>query len=333
MPVNKKNIVLMFPGQGSQYLHMGGNFLSANKKYIHYFDTASIAAGKNIIDIIEDNNGMGELLNNTRYSQIAIYTLSCALNDYLLNEKIINADKICIAAGHSLGDYSALYACGAFNFKEGAQLVCFRSRAMAETAEKSGRNMAMAAVIGLYPADIEEVLKSFKGKVYMANINDCLQTVISGYAEDIIKASEALKKEGAKKVITLKVNIASHCPLMKQPSEMLENYLTENFKKFNDLKIKFFSSTEVREIKAGQLRDTLTGQLLNPVRWKDSIEKIVSGFTCNSGNGNFEKLVFIEIGPQKVLSGLVKRILSDKNPEDFEIFNTDSIEEIERINS
>lgn len=333
MPVNKKNIVLMFPGQGSQYLHMGSSFLSANNKYMHYFDIASIAAGKNIIDIIEDNNGMGELLNNTRYSQIAIYTLSCALNDYLLEEKIIKPDKVYVATGHSLGDYSALYACGAYSFKEGAELVCFRSRAMAETAEKNGKEMAMAAVIGLYPADIEKVLKSFKGKVYMANINDSLQTVISGYAGDIIEASEALKKEGAKKVITLKVNIASHCPLMKQSSEMLEKYLTENFKNFNDFKINFFSSTEAGEIGTGQLKNTLTGQLLNPVRWKDSIEKIIYGFDCNFGNGNSEKMVFIEIGPQKVLSGLVKRIISDKNPEDFEIFNTDSIEEIERIYS
>jgi [acyl-carrier-protein] S-malonyltransferase len=315
----KIEAMVMFPGQGSQSICMGAEFLNENKEYAKYLEIAGDVFGENLIDIINNKDGRGELLDQTQYSQISIYSLSCALNDYLFDKADMEKLSVKIVTGHSLGDYSALYSCGAFDFRQGAELVSYRGKLMADFA-KIGR-MMMAALIGSDFETIESVLKDFTGKVFVANYNDYSQIVISGIAEDVLRAGEELKTKGAKRFIPLKVSIASHCPLMKEVSLNLEDYISNNFQEFPALDHNFFSSTELRLIDRNQIKETLVNQLLNPVRWVDTIEKALTG----------EINLFIEVGPGKVLSGLVKRIAAKLGRDDIMILNMDSLSDIDNL--
>lgn len=364
--------ILMFPGQGSQSIGMGAEFLNENKEYSKYFKMASDVFGEDLLDIINNKDGRGELLDQTQYSQITIYSLSCALNDYLFKQEDLEKSFVKTVVGHSLGDYSALYSCGAFNFRQGAELVSFRGKLMAdfanggqaagqiipdnpnniisvndkspesdllpgitsyqgiktnlsvtENSDNSPKKMMMAAVIGSDFETIAGVLKGFSRNVFIANYNDYSQIVISGMAEDVLKAGEELKSRGAKRFIPLKVSIASHCPLMKEVSLSLENYISAKFQGFPDLGLKFFSSTELSYIDKNQIKEILVNQLISPVRWVNSIEEILAdGITA-----------FIEVGPGKVLSGLIKRIASKLGREDIMIFNMDSLNDINNLKS
>jgi [acyl-carrier-protein] S-malonyltransferase len=175
----------------------------------------------------------------------------------------------------------------------------------------------MAAVLGAESGPIEKVLESFKDRVFIANYNDYTQIVISGYADDTRKAIEALKESGIKKVIPLKVSIASHCPIMADVSDKLGSFIDENID-FNDPGLPFLSTTEVDYIGGKGLKNTLTGQLVNPIRWYSSIESCL-----DKGIDTF-----IEIGPGKVLSGLVMRI-ARKNNKKVSIMNTNDLKDIE----
>jgi len=337
---NGKNVVLMFPGQGSQYMDMGSDFFEKNNKFLEYLKTASSFLGKDLLKIIRNVDSMGNLIDDTRFSQIAIFCVSSAINDYLMNDCRIDKSRITAAIGNSLGDYSALYCCGAFNFTEGARLVIFRGNLMGSYTDtdpigegvsgqdkadaESGKKMMMAAVLGADIKTICSVLKKYKETVFIANYNDYSQTVISGYKEYVLKASEEIKEAGAKKIIPLKVSIASHCPLMKDAATKLSYYIEENFDNFssiNGLNPHIFSSTRVRKIDKSEIKETLVNQLISPIKWVDSIENLIAGGTN----------VFIEIGPGKVLSGLVKRIAHAKECREISIFNTDSVQEIENL--
>jgi len=330
---NKKNMVLMFPGQGSQSAGMSLEFLEANNKYLDYLDTSSNIFGENLIDILKNQDEKGSLIDRTQYSQILIYTVSAILNDYLFNDCRLNPAKVNAVLGHSLGDYGALYSCGAFDFAKGAELVSFRGKLMAGVSgnfkdssqdgnlhdlRQGQKEMMMAAVIGSDIGTISEVLSNYSSSVFVANYNDYSQIVISGYADDVLKAGEELKTRGAKRVLPLKVSIASHCPLMKKVSEELGIFIEKNISSFNELKMDFFSSTEVSKISSDMIKDVLVRQLTNPVKWVGSIEKALS----EGAN------TFIEIGPGKVLSGLVRRIASKAGMEDLQIYSMDSSEEI-----
>ena len=365
-------VILMFPGQGSQSIGMGAEFLNENIEYSKYFEIASDAFGEDILDIVNNKGGSGELLDQTQYSQIAIYSLSCALNDYLFKQKGFEKSSVKTVVGHSLGDYSALYSCGAFNFRQGAELVSFRGKLMADFAnggkvkgriipdvlnniisenDKSPeikslsgiestrvlktnfaipentvnplKKMMMAAVLGLDYETISNVLKAFSRNVFIANYNDYSQIVISGMEEDVLKAGEELKSRGAKRIVPLKVSIASHCPLMKEVSLSLENYISAKFPGFPDLGINFFSSTGLSYIGKNQITKTLVNQLISPVRWVNAIEELLTK----------EITVFIEVGPGKVLSGLIKRIASKLGREDITIFSMDSLSDINNLKS
>jgi len=257
------------------------------------------------------------LLDNTRFSQISIYSLSCALNDYIIGELSVNKRLISTLLGHSLGEYSALYSSGAYSFKQGAELVWYRGKIMSEANQKT--EGMMAAVLGTEINVIEGVLAGFKDKVYVANYNDYSQTVISGYKQEVREAVSDLIEHGAKRVIPLKVNIASHCPLMAEVSNRLEEFIGKNIK-FGDMKLPFFSTTEVGYKNKNDLVKTLTGQLTNPIRWVESIE-----YLLDRGIN-----VFLEIGPGKVLSGLVGRIARKKGREVM-VLNTSKTEDIEDL--
>ena len=321
-----KDIILMFPGQGSQSEGMGLEFLSKNERYYKYFNIASSIFGENLVDILINKGEKGSLIDMTQYCQVLIYSLSCALNDYLFSTCGMDADRVGAVLGHSLGDYSALYCSGAYEFEKGAEIVCLRGKLMASISNSGPdsdtvqpvKQMMMAAVIGSDLNTISDVVKDYKDSVFIANYNEYSQIVISGYAEELLKAGEEMKNRGAKRFLPLKVKIASHCPLMKTVSEKLEEYLDKDFTGFNDFKIDFFSSTSVEKISKDKIKDTLVNQIISPVWWVDSIETVIMAGIVS----------FIEVGPGKVLSGLVKRIASKMGREDIRVFNMDSLAEI-----
>lgn len=318
-----KKIVLMFPGQGSQYTGMVKQFLMSKPEYIRYYRISGEVFGENIIDIVNDKDGKGIYLNDTRYSQIAIYTLSCMINDFIFKELKLKKENIYCAIGHSLGDYGALYSCGAYDFITGAKIVVFRSKLMSEISNSgdSTDEMGMAAVIGSDFNTVRNVLRNYKNRVFIANFNDYHQIVISGYKDDLLHAGEEIKKIKAKRIIPLNVNVASHCPLMLQASRSLFGFLKNMNINFNNLIYEFFSSTIAGPAEKNKLKDILVEQLIKPVRWTDSMEKIIGS----------DIRVFIEIGPGKVLSGLVKRILNQHGKDDIPVFNTDSMDDIENL--
>lgn len=306
----------MFPGQGSQSEKMGQQFLRFNDGYAKYFDISSTAIKKNILRIINGEDPVNTLAD-TKFSQIAIYTLSCALYDYIKDELSLNMDYVDTVLGHSLGEYSALYACGAYDFKSGARLVSYRGEIMSKEDKIAGG--MMAAVLGADKDSINEVLKGYKDKVFIANYNDYTQIVLSGYKQELEKAILDLKNNNIKNIIPLKLNTASHCPLMKNVSLSLENYLEKNIK-FRSMDLPFFSTTEAGYKDKDSLGKTLAGQLLNPIRWVDSIK-----YMLDKGIS-----IFIEIGPGKVLTGLVRRI-AKKNNKDILVLNTNGLEGLEEL--
>ena len=306
----------MFPGQGSQYTDMGGEFLGANSKYRRYFEISSEIVGKDILKIISGSD-KDNSLDNTRFSQISIYTLSCALNDYIVNDLFINRKCIDTVLGHSLGEYSALYSGGAYSFEQGMKLVGYRGKIMSE-ADRSAKGM-MAAVLGTGISIIEDVLGGFKDRVFVANYNDYLQIVISGYENAVGEAIKELKSRGVRKIIPLKVGIASHCPLMKEVSDKLGRFIEENVK-LTEMKLPFFSTTGVAYKDRNDIKKTLAGQLTGPIRWVDSIE-----YLLGKGVG-----IFVEVGPGGVLSGLVSRI-AQRSGKDIIILDTNKMEDIENL--
>ncbi len=316
-----KKILLMFPGQGSQYIGMGNDFLNKNNEFMEYFNISGLLIEHNLLDILNNINNEGSLLEQTQYSQISIFSLSSAINDYLFKKNVINKNSNCdfTVIGHSLGDYSAIYSSGMLDYKNTGRLVAYRGKIMAEAGSQI--DGMMAAVIGADKDIILDVLKKYENRVFVANLNDYLQTVISGYAKDMINAINDLKNSGVMKIIPLKVSIASHCPIMKEVSEKLGNHLNNNFDSFAAPEFDYFSATQVSYIDNYILKEVLVQQLVKPVRWLDSIEYMLKN--------NFE--IFIEIGPGKVLSRLVKRIASRCGIEDKKIFSTDSQSEIESV--
>ena len=304
----------MFPGQGSQHEKMGQQFLRFNGSSYKYFETAGEIIGRDLAKIIngqDPDNSLG----NTKFSQISIYALSCALFDYLSEDLSLNMNSIDTVMGHSLGEYSALYSCGAYDFKTGAELVAYRGNIMSN-ADRSAKGM-MAAVLGVEAGPLEEILKEYRDRVFIANYNDYTQIVISGYEEDVKIVIAGLKEKGIKKVIPLKVNIASHCPLMGEVSKKLGDFIGKNIS-FKEPGLSFLSTTETKYIGKSGLKKTLTGQLTNPIQWVDSI-KLLLDKGVNT---------FIEIGPGKVLSGLVLRIARN-NKKNIDIMNTKDLGNIE----
>jgi [acyl-carrier-protein] S-malonyltransferase len=324
----KKKIVFMFPGQGSQKMGMGIDLLEKIDRYAEYLKITEDLLGMDLKKIICGQDSEKSNLDDTRYSQIAIFTLSTAIFDHIIYDLKMDKSKISAVIGHSLGDYSALYSSGAFTFDDAAELVIFRGSLMGSYAHKNsnntGRDMLMAAVLGTDSQVIKRVLNKYENTVFIANYNDHSQTVISGYEDQVLKASDEIKEAGAKRIIPLKVSIASHCPLMVEVSKRLGSYIEKKFDDFEDiydLKPDFFSTTELRYINKGAIRQNLVSQLVIPVRWVDSIEKLLSD----------EFDVFVEIGPGKVLSGLVRRIAKSGGHEGISIFNTDSPLDMENL--
>ena len=262
----------LFAGQGAQKLGMASDLYATYPVVKETFDTASRILGYDLRELIDSNE---EKLNQTRYTQPAILTTSVAIYR-LLAENGITPD---IVAGLSLGEYSALVAAGALSFEDAVALVAKRGEFM-ETAAPAGSGK-MVAVMNIDPSLIEEICQkaSEKGVVTPANYNTPAQIVIGGEVEAVDYAVELLKEAGAKRLIPLNVSGPFHTA-------------------FNDFTLPLVGNTEAQIMKSEDVKALLARQVMEPVRFYDSIATIQE----------FGVDEVIEIGPGKVLSGFLKKI-------------------------
>ena len=300
-------VAFIFPGQGSQYVGMAKEFIENFSEAKEVFDTASAALGYDLA--LLTTHGPAEKLNLTENTQPAILAASIAIQR-VLEKKGLFAGAV---AGHSLGEYSAITAAGGFELKEVIALVQKRGRYMQE-AVPAGTGL-MAAILGMEREAVEKTcLEAAKnGIVAPANYNSPGQIVIAGEKKAVEKAIELAKAAGAKKVVPLAVSVPSHCAMMKAAGEKLAKELEHVTIK--DLRIPVVNNADAKFIRSAKdLRPSLIRQISSPLYWEDSINTMTAdGFDT-----------FIELGPGKVLSGLVKRIAKEAkilNVEDIKSMN------------
>ncbi|GGW67646.1 [acyl-carrier-protein] S-malonyltransferase [Winogradskyella epiphytica] len=278
----------IFPGQGAQFSGMGLDLYENSPIAQELFEKANSILGFHITDIMFE--GSAEDLKETKVTQPAIF-----LHSVILAKTLGDSFKPDMVAGHSLGEFSALVAAGALTFEDGLKLVSQRAQAMQKACEL--QPSTMAAVLGLEDEVVEKVCASTEGVVVAANYNCPGQLVISGEVEAINKACEALKEAGARRALVLPVGGAFHSPLMEPAREELAAAIenTTFSKPFCPIYQNVTASaiTDENEIKAN-----LISQLTAPVRWTQSVQQMVADGAKH----------FTEVGPGKVLQGLVKKI-------------------------
>jgi [acyl-carrier-protein] S-malonyltransferase len=284
-------VAFIFPGQASQYSGMGKELAEKYPAARAIFDEADKALGFSISRICFE--GTEEELKQTAYTQPAILTVSVAAL-WALSEKRIGAEFV---AGHSLGEYSALVAAGTLNFAEAVKLVHKRGKYMQE-AVPAGQG-AMAAILGLSPAVVADACKRAAegGVCAPANLNSPEQTVISGEAAAVKRAVEIASQLGAKRAVILPVSAPFHSAMMMPAQEKLEKDLRAI--QFADPHVPVVTNVDADTIQKGDdAREALIRQVSMPVRWEESMRLLLDeGVTT-----------FIEVGPGKVLTGLMRQI-------------------------
>jgi [acyl-carrier-protein] S-malonyltransferase len=284
-------LAFLFPGQASQYPGMGRELAEKFPESRAVFDEADAALGLSISKVCFE--GSEEELKLTENTQPAILTVSVAACR-ALEKAGITPD---FAAGHSLGEYSAIVAAGALGFATAIKLARGRGRYMQE-AVPAGVG-AMAAILGLAPAEVADICKKAAGQevVAPANMNSPEQTVISGHAAAVKRAVEIASQSGAKRAVILPVSAPFHCELMMPAQKRLEADLRAV--KFNALRYPLITNVDAEAITTGdEARDALIRQVTQPVRWLDSIHEMIAAGVS----------MFVEVGPGKVLSGLLRQI-------------------------
>ena len=284
-------LAFIFPGQASQYSGMGRDLAANFPESRQVFDEADAALGMSVSKLCFE--GSEEELKLTENTQPAILTVSTAAWR-ALEKRGIMPDYV---AGHSLGEYSALVSAGGLDFATAVKLVRGRGRYMQE-AVPAGAG-AMAAILGLSPAEVTEVCRKAAGDevVSPANLNSTEQIVISGSAAAVKRAVEIASQSGAKRAVILPVSAPFHCALMMPAQQRLEPDLRSAA--FSPLRFPLVTNVDAGIITSGEeAREALIRQVTSPVRWLDSIrEMIENGVT-----------IFVEVGPGKVLAGLLRQI-------------------------
>jgi [acyl-carrier-protein] S-malonyltransferase len=285
----------VFPGQGAQFVGMGKDLYDNSPLAKELFEKANTILGFRITDLMFA--GTDEDLKQTKVTQPAIF-----LHSVILAKVLGNSFKPDMVAGHSLGEFSALVANGALSFDDGLVLVSKRAMAMQKACE--AEPSTMAAVLGLDDSIVEEVCASIEGVVVAANYNCPGQLVISGSIPAVDAACEALKAKGAKRALRLPVGGAFHSPLMEPARIELEQAIkATNFSKPICPVYQNVNAAPVSD--PDTIKKNLVSQLTSPVRWTQTVRNMVKDGAAN----------FVEVGPGKVLQGLIKKIEPSVNAE------------------
>lgn len=287
-------LAFVFPGQGAQSVGMGRDLYDNSPAARAAFDAVDGAAGFSVSELCF--NGPDEKLKETKFTQPALYAVSVAALAACREAGLTPS----AAAGHSIGEYAALHAAGAFDIATGAKLVAARGEAMAIAAAQNPGTMA--AVLGLDPDAIIEACRETNliGVVVAANLNAPGQVVISGEERAVNAVSERLKTQGAKRVLPLAVSGAFHSPLMEWAAVQLRDVFASADIAAPELPV-VANVTADYETTADEVRANLSAQVAGPVRWIETIQRLTAdGYTT-----------FIECGSGTVLAGLIKRIAPD----------------------
>jgi [acyl-carrier-protein] S-malonyltransferase len=284
-------VAFLFPGQASQYPGMGKSLAENFPESRAVFDEADAALGFSLSKMCFE--GSEEELKLTENTQPAILAVSTAAFRAIEKRGVLPD----VAAGHSLGEYSALVAAGGLDLTTAVKLVRGRGRYMQE-AVPAGEG-AMAAILGLSPTDVGEICKkAADGEVVSpANLNSPEQIVISGAAAAVKRAVEIASQSGAKRAVILPVSAPFHCASMAPAQTRLESDLRAAT--FRDLRFPLVTNVDAEEITTGaEARDALIRQVTQPVRWLDSVREMIQQGVN----------IFVEVGPGKVLAGLLRQI-------------------------
>ena len=303
---------VIFPGQGSQTVGMGKEFFEKYDIVKKLFQQADEALDFSISKMILE--GPRENLDLTVNTQPAIFLVSYSIFKVIKEEFNINLNEAKYFAGHSLGEYSALSCAGYLDFEKTIKILRVRGKAMQNSVPKGVGGML--AVLGVKINDMEKLLKDNEKKFYaqIANDNSDGQIVLSGKNEDLESLSNFLRDNKIKN-IKLPVSAPFHCELMTKATEIMRKELENvDFKKSNNTLISNVTADEILDVK--DLKNLLISQIEKKVRWRESIINMV----------NYGVSQFIEIGPGKVLSGLIKRI--NKNVKITSINNKSDIESL-----
>lgn len=297
-------IVFMFPGQGAQYVGMGKDFYEKEKAAREIFEKASHITGLDIPAICFEEN---EKLSITEYTQIAMVTVEIAILK-VLEERGIRPQA---AAGLSLGEYGAIVAAGVMQADTALAIVRRRGVYMQEAVPTGG---AMAAVLGLSTDVIEETCEQTEGIVSIANYNCPGQIVITGEADAVRRAGEALQQKGAKRVVPLNVSGPFHSQMLTGAGERLRKDLERA--QLLEFSIPYVANLTADYVRSTEpVRELLEKQISSPVRWQQSVERLLAdGFDT-----------FVEIGPGRTLSSFVKKINREVT-----VLNVDKYEDLEK---
>jgi len=278
----------IFPGQGAQFTGMGLDLYNNSQMAQELFEQANEILGFRITDIMFE--GTAEQLKQTNVTQPAIF-----LHSVILAKVLGDSFQPQMVAGHSLGEISALVAADVLSFEDGLQLVSKRASAMQKACEIMPSTMA--AVLGLEDQIVEQTCEAVDGVVVAANYNCPGQLVISGEVSAIQKACELLTEKGARRALVLPVGGAFHSPMMEPAREELAAAIKET--QFNEPSCPVYQNVPASAVtSATEIKENLILQLTAPVKWTQSIQAMVA-------DGGTE---FIEVGPGKVLQGLMRKI-------------------------
>lgn len=281
----------VFPGQGAQFVGMGLDLYQNFPAAKEMFEKANTILGFRITDVMFE--GTDEDLKQTRVTQPAIF-----LHSVILARMMKGNFKPDMVAGHSLGEFSALVANKALSFEDGLKLVSKRAEAMQKACEKEPSTMA--AILGLNDETVTETLKSIKEVVVPANFNSPGQIVISGSEKGIEIAVEKLKDAGAKRALPLKVGGAFHSPLMEPARIELEKAINKT--RIVEPVCSVYQNVSAQSVKNPDvIKSNLIAQLTSPVKWTQTVQNMIA-------NGAYD---FVEVGPGKVLQGLIKKVKRD----------------------
>lgn len=293
----------LFSGQGSQYAGMGLDLYQNESEFRRVFEQASDILGYDLKEIVFTEN---DLLNETEYTQPAVFTISNGILS-ILRKKKIEADYV---AGLSLGEYSALVASGAIDFSNGLMLVKKRSNLMSAAVPKNFGKMV--AVLNTPISIIEQACEQIDGLVSVANYNTPKQIVVGGESEAVDQFVAILKEEGYKKIIPLNVSGPFHTKVYEPVSRELAKIFSEI--EWQEMNTPIIGNVQAEIMQKDQLDDLLARQVMSPVRFYQTIDEMI-----NLGVGRF-----VEIGPGKTLTSFVKKI--DKNLETYNIEDLKSLQ-------